>query len=215
MNRRCLFSAVAVMLIWLLLQPLAHAHRVTIFAWIEGQRVYTESKFPGGRHVIETPVVVYDGQGNRLLAGKTDDTGRFSFEIPKAAPLDIVLEAGQGHQAEWQLSEKEVRKALGKSVGDAQARNAGGDESTGDMGKGSESARRAADPPTPADAPPCLDAERVQEIVEASLERKMTPIMQSLAALQTPGPTLTDILGGIGYIIGLSGIGFYVAARKK
>jgi nickel transport protein len=39
--------------------------------------------------------------------------------------------------------------------------------------------------------------------------------MQMLSDLSDPGPAIPDILGGIGYIIGLIGIGAYFKNRKK
>ena len=36
-----------------------------------------------------------------------------------------------------------------------------------------------------------------------------------VAELRQTGPTLTDVLGGIGYIIGLVGLAAYVRYRRK
>jgi nickel transport protein len=61
----------------------AHAHKVTIFAWAEGDTVYTESKFSGGKKVRNGKVEVFDNAGTLLLAGRTGDDGEFSFRAPK------------------------------------------------------------------------------------------------------------------------------------
>ena len=88
----------------------ASAHKVMIFAWVEGDTIYTESKLSGGKKVKEGDVIVYDLQGNRLLEGKTNEQGEFSFKIPKKTSLKIVLQAGMGHRGEWKLPVEEMGK---------------------------------------------------------------------------------------------------------
>jgi nickel transport protein len=39
--------------------------------------------------------------------------------------------------------------------------------------------------------------------------------MKSLADMRQRGPSLTDILGGIGYIIGLVGVAAYVSSKRR
>ena len=89
----------------------ALAHKVMIFAWVEGDTVFTESKFSGGKKVLHAPVVIFDKNGKKLLEGKTDNKGEFSFKIPKLSDLRIVLNAAMGHKAEWTVPESELREA--------------------------------------------------------------------------------------------------------
>ena len=76
----------------------ASAHRVNVFAWVEGDMIHVEGKFSGGKKVKAGKISVMDPQGVELLSGRTDDQGKFSFKIPKRTDLRIVLIAGQGHQ---------------------------------------------------------------------------------------------------------------------
>jgi len=92
----------------LLLAQNAFAHRVTVFAWVEGDTVFVESKFPGGRKVSGGKIIVTDSKGVELLTGKTDDQGEFSFKIPQKTELKIILEAGMGHRAEWTIPVSEM-----------------------------------------------------------------------------------------------------------
>ena len=77
------------------------AHNVTVFAWVEGDRVHVETKFSGGRKAKSAPIEVYDSEGNLLLTGRTDAEGAFAFSAPQKSDLNIVLLAGMGHRAEW------------------------------------------------------------------------------------------------------------------
>ena len=74
----------------------ANAHGVYVFAWVEGDTVYVESKFSGGKKVNSGKIIVTDSQGAELLNGTTNDQGEFSFKIPKKTELKIVLLAGVG-----------------------------------------------------------------------------------------------------------------------
>jgi nickel transport protein len=86
----------------------ALAHRVNVFAWVEGDTVFVECKYPDGTKVHEGVIRVLDSAGKELLTGKTNTKGEFSFKIPKQDDLKIVLEAGMGHRAEWPLSKQDL-----------------------------------------------------------------------------------------------------------
>jgi nickel transport protein len=91
-----------------LLAGAALAHKVTLFAYVEGGKIYTESFFPDGRPVEGGKVLVYDSQANLLLEGVTDKAGLFSFAIPKKDDLTIVLDATMGHKNSYKLKKAEV-----------------------------------------------------------------------------------------------------------
>jgi nickel transport protein len=167
----------------------ALAHKVTIFAWIEGDTVFTESKFSGGKKAINAPVEVFDKDGKKLLEGKTDNKGEFSFKIPKIADLRIVLNAAMGHRAEWMISETEIREA-GPIVEKKSAAEPSGPISVG------------------------LSKEEVQKIVENSLDKKLRPIVRMMTESKNTKPSLTEIIGGIGYIFGLMGVALYFKKQK-
>jgi len=168
----------------------ALAHKVIIFAWVEGDTVFTESKFSGGKKAINAPVVIFDKDGKKLLEGKTDNKGEFSFKIPKVTDLKIVLNAAMGHKAEWMIPESEIREA-GPIVEKKSAAEPSGPISVG------------------------LSKEDVQKIVEDSLDKKLRPIVRMMTESKNTKPSLTEIIGGIGYIFGLMGVALYFKNRSK
>jgi nickel transport protein len=179
----------------------AHAHKVTIFAWAEGDTVYTESKFSGGKKVRNGKVEVFDNAGTLLLVGRTGDHGEFSFKAPKKTDLKIVLTAGMGHQNSWRLRAAEL-----------------GADAPGPSGPGVAPAAAMASAPgqdsRTSAANPGLSAGDVEAIVARQLEQKIQPLTRMLVAAQDRGPTLSDVFGGIGYIVGLVGLGAYLRYRK-
>ena len=168
----------------------ALAHKVTVFAWVEGSTVFTESKFSGGKPAKNSQIVVYDKEGKELLEGKTDDKGEFSFKLPKLTDLKVVLNASMGHKAEWTIPESEILET-GKAP---------------DIKEGGET--QDIDTAT-------LNKEEIKQLIDDSLEKKLRPIVRMLTALNEKGPSVTEVIGGIGYIFGLMGIALYFKTREK
>jgi nickel transport protein len=179
---------------------IAWAHKIIVFAYKEGDTVFVESKFSGGKKVKNGEVRVLDDSGQILLKGRTDGQGRFSFSHTDRTNLKIIVDAGMGHQNEWIL-ESENQSANPSTVPVAEAPPASTSTETPN-GKTAETASC------------CDDAEAK---LEQTLDRKLKPIMQKLNRLETQRsrPSLNEILGGIGYIIGLVGLAAYLRSRKK
>ena len=97
----------AVTFVLLLCGP-ALAHKVNLFAYAEGGKIYTESYFPDGKPVDGGKVMVYDSQDQLILEGVTDKEGFFNFEIPKIDDLNIVINATMGHKNSFKLKKSEV-----------------------------------------------------------------------------------------------------------
>jgi nickel transport protein len=178
--------------LWLVFSNVpAWAHRVTIFAWVEGDTVYTQSKFSGGRKAKGATVVVYDKEGNQLLDGSTDEKGQFSFKVPQRTELKVALKASVGHLAEWAIPAEEIMGAAA-SLPD--------DNTTGEL-RGPIAVG--------------LSHQQVQAIIDESLDRKLAPITNMLANSLDRGPRVSEVIGGIGYIFGLVGVALYFSTRHK
>ena len=177
----------------------AIAHKTTIFAWVEGDTVYTQSKFSGGRKAKHAIVEVYDAKGDKLLEGKTDENGEFSFKLPKKAELKVVLLAGTGHRGEWSIPLEEIE----------------GGEANPDSRFQSQASQIEKEPSH--QELPSISPADIQEAVEKALDKRLKPILSRLEEYRQKETEteVTDIIGGIGYILGLVGIGAYFNYRKK
>jgi nickel transport protein len=201
-----------VMMLWLgIFAGSASAHKAVIFAWVEGDTVFTQSKFSRGRKAVNSIVVVYDTDGNQLLDGKTDKNGEFSFKVPKKSALKIVLKASMGHLAEWTIPAKEILTAFG-SVGHIPMENA---PNEGSKETWKDSATVKAETANSLPDHVYLESQALQQMIDKSLDKKLAPITNMLAKSMDREPGLTEILGGIGYILGLVGIALYVANRRR
>ncbi|MCU0584816.1 MAG: hypothetical protein MUC46_01940 [Desulfobacterales bacterium] len=67
--------------------------------------------------------------------------------------------------------------------------------------------------PPPAGAPPLPAG--IDKALEKALDKKLAPIMRTLAEMQEQKIRLTDVLGGLGYIFGLVGVAAYCNSRRK
>jgi nickel transport protein len=174
----------------------AAAHRVTVFAWVEGETVHTESKFSGGKPVNGGEILVYDLDGNPLLSGKTNEQGEFSFKIPKKTGMKIVLQAGMGHRGEWTLPLSEIAPHEPKPEPAVSQETPAGMSEAG----------------VPASS---VSLDQIRRVLDQSLDQRLNPVLKMLSESRDKGPTLRDILGGIGYILGLMGLAAYIHFRRK
>ena len=189
----------------LLIDSVAFAHKVMIFAYVDGDTVYTESKFSGGKKAVNSTVAVYDQQDNLLLEGKTDENGEFFFKVPQKTTLNIVLNAGMGHRAEWTVPVEEIKEINAQSIADVKSKHVSGKP---------ENLKFKTDSTVLLPATGFTSLE-LQEVVEKALEKKLRPVMRVLSESREKGPSLNEILGGIGYIFGLLGVAAYFHYRKK
>jgi nickel transport protein len=190
----------------------AYAHKVMLFAWTDGDQIFTQSKFSGGKKVKGQKITVYDPNDRKLLEGKTDDKGEFSFNVPERTTLKLVLSAGAGHRAEWTVTREEIEEMSGEKSAKSIL--------TKPQGKvpidapPSETDRTRANGKPQARNPQGPDTDQIERAVERALDKKLKPVIKMIDDSLDRGPTVGEILGGIGYIIGLMGIAAYFHYRR-
>lgn len=102
---KALLFGLAILLLW---TAPCFAHKVNLFAYVEGKTVYTESYFPDGRAVVNGKIEVFDTDKTLLLKGQTDSEGLFHFVIPKYDSMTIVLDASMGHKTTYRINRQEL-----------------------------------------------------------------------------------------------------------
>lgn len=212
----------------------ALAHRVNVFAYVEGHDVVVECSYSRSERVRFGDVEVFDAAtGAPLLAGKTDEKGEFRFPVPPAvraakADLRIVLRAGEGHQNTTEVKAAEYLTAAPVAAPVTPAAP-GATPATSAPPSPPAAPVAAAGPVAAASAPvqavnqtggqgavaPALDAAALERVVEAAVEKKIAPLRAILVGEKEKGPGLTEIIGGLGWLVGLAGIAAYIAAKGK
>ena len=193
MKKKLYLILIFIFLIIIMINISAFAHKVNIFAYVEGDKVYTESYFNDGKKCVDSKTEVFDNQENKLLEGLTDGEGMFSFEIPPGdGDLKLVLTASMGHRAEYIIRADELRDIKGL------------------MEENIEEPVSAVSTEVSS-----FDLKEIQSLIEDTLDEKLKPVMREIKKSQEDRISPTEIIGGIGYIIGIFGIVAYFLSRKK
>ncbi len=173
--------------ILLLLPVQAQAHKIHVFAWVSGNIVTVESGFSGNHPLVKGAVTVKNAKtAELLLQGTGDSKGIFTFEIPGAV--------------------KENAADMLITV-------------TGGEGHQSEwlipASEYLAETIT-AKLPPqqTLSNEELEELFRKILAEELAPLKRTLAKSREQKPGFRDIMGGIGYLLGLAGLIAWLKNRK-
>lgn len=205
----------------LLFATASYAHRVNVFAWVEGSEVHVESEFSRGNPVKGGGVEVRRVDTDEVLAsGATDDTGLFVFALPEAlqadpANLEVMVKAGQGHLGSWTVRAQDYAGPAGGSTDSEPAMPASEpSEKTVEQGR-SMHTRSMHTGALDAESAEAFQA-RLEEVIEHKLDEKLTPLVRAVNRMQEDaGPSMSDVFGGIGYLIGLAGLVAYFKSRRE
>lgn len=207
----CLLSAFIMVDIIFNVSP-AFAHKVNIFAYVEGAKIMTESYFNDGAPCKDSIIQVFDQEGKEILKGQTDIKGIFSFDIAslpqKDMDLTIVLTASLGHKAKYTLKATEFDAMIPQK--DSSDYNT---TKTIDVKKADDNIRHA---DVKASTP--LETEQVQKVIEESVENaveKSTKSLKRAFVQMEKRVRFSDIIGGIGYIFGIMGLILFFKRRNK
>lgn len=189
------------LLVLLLLPCTASAHKIRVFAYAEGDLVKGEASFNGGKSARNIEILVTDNTtAKTILTVKTDESGEFSFPISaamKEAQLDmlIIANAGEGHRNDWLLQAADYLPDVAAAHIDKQPIEK--TQST-----------------TPTTGPTGVDEKTLKRIVDQSVAEQLGPIKRLLIERNEKKVSLQDIIGGIGYIIGLAGLAALMKSKK-
>lgn len=201
----CSAGLVAIILLCSL-PSVSPAHKVNVFAYVDGDAIQVESYFTRSQKVRYGTLTITDlVTGGKILEGTTDEQGLFRFQpdaefLETGHGMNILLNAGEGHQSNWQIAPEELA-ALTPSAPAAQS------------AVPAQSALASASIAPAAPAPP-LTAEDLEALIGNVMDAKLAPIKQTLARQEADGPAVKDIIGGIGWILGLLGIAMYMKYRR-
>lgn len=174
------------------------AHRLNVFAWVEGDRINVEAKFLGGAKAQMANVELVSAEGSILQKEKTDTDGKASFQLPqgfKPQPLTVVVNAGEGHRNEWKLFERDFSNIVEeKSEDKILPQTKAGEEkiyTQSQLNKALQNEQKR------------IDSQVVQ------------PLRKALAEAQEHQIGLKEIVGGIGWIVGLFGVLAWYSSRRR
>lgn len=224
------FPVLGFVVVFTLWAGAALAHKVNVFAVAEGGAVSGEGYFSGGAKAQNVPVEIHDASGAVIAQGVTEKDGTFKITLPApvSPPLKIVLKAGDGHQNDFTLSARDLGQGAPAPAPAASAQ-------APVTGQGaSPAATVPASPATgsgqsvtsaPGSSPAALDEAKLAALIEAAvskavakdLDEKLAPLRLQISRMAEADQSarMRDIIGGIGWIIGLVGIAAWFKRPKN
>lgn len=179
----------------------ALAHKVSVFGYVEGGMLLGEGYFPGGGKAVNSKVELLDQNGKVLATTTTDNKGAFKLKVPEAkAPLKLVVIASMGHKGEYVLTAQD----LGQGPKESKAAESNMTSGSSKYGSDAQDAKTGQ-----------IDQAALQAAIEKALDKKLAPIKGQIAKMQAERAIgVADVIGGLGYIIGLLGLAAYMRYRK-
>lgn len=167
----------------------AFAHKVILYAYVEGDKIIAEGGFGDGSPAKNAEITVHNKAGKLLAEGTTDANGVCEIQIPAKTDLELKMKAGMGHQAEYSITESELPSL-----------------SQEESATNSDLKAKAQ----------TVNEEQLRKIIAEELDKKLAPIKKSIVqSNQDTSPSFTEIIGGIGYIFGLMGVALYFRKGNK
>ena len=196
--QRCVVCILTMSLSLGLLPTLAGAHSIYIFAYQENSQICTNSYFGGKAKVRGGQVSMATVAGEVLATAQTDEQGKACFDRPeKVQELTFTVKASGGHRAEFKLPASELS-----------ASGFYDSESHLNANQGKVSAATGAEAPVI-----CAGS-----MTSDDLHQALSPILLMLAEMKSAQSSqigLKDIIGGLGWLIGLAGAALWASSRKS
>lgn len=204
-----LFAALGVFLI--AAQP-AMAHKLSLFAAVDGKTISGYGYFSGGARPHNVTVTVTAPGGEKLGETTTNEKGEFAFPVHYKCDHILTINAPDGHSATFTVEAGELPDDL-PALGVDKTR----------MPQVRHLAPKAAAPVAPQALAPATaaSADEIDRAVEMAVKRQIDPLGKQIIKYREQLDRyekkiyLHDVLGGIGYIFGIAGIAFYFLGTRK
>ncbi|MBZ9937218.1 cobalamin biosynthesis protein CbiL [Mesorhizobium sp. BR1-1-16] len=175
----------------------AEAHKLKVFAAVEGNSIHGYAFFIGGGRAENTSYLARDADGAQLADGLTDDNGAFAFDLskPPASDVTITVDTHEGHIASATLAASRFGVTTLPAAASMPATK----------GPQPETA------PAPAAAPGNAE---IAALVDAAVQRQVEPLMEQIDQMDSR-LRLTDVVSGVFLILGLAGMASWALGRRK
>lgn len=181
--------------LFIFLSNSAYAHKVSTYAYREGDKVFGECYFVDGSPCRNSKVEVYDLRGQKITETITDEKGRYSFTTKEKGELRIVIPAGEGHRAEYKLEgiAEKIEKKAAKETASAKTVN------------------KSTQPQV------TVNRDEIKQIVDEVMDIKLQGLRVEIMDLrkQMDKVGIRDIIGGIGYIFGIWAVIMLIKRKKN
>ncbi len=198
----CLAIPLAFLLLFFI--PLSvYSHGIKIAARVDNGNLVVESSLAGHRLVPGSSVAVKNAQTkNTIISGKVDKQGAYKIELSSNLlnnPTDLLITVSDtfGHHAKTVIKQGTYSSQQSKPQDELLDHHS-----------------HPALHPSTDQAIEQYSKEELKQMIAAVLEQKLSPLRGQIAELGKDKNSFQDIIGGIGYLVGLAGLGAWMKSRK-
>lgn len=192
----------------------AQAHSLHVFAMGNGDVIDGYAYFGGGARPHDAKIQLLDDTGRVIFAGKTDDQGEFKLRVSHKQDYVIEANSGDGHIASFEINGDELSSQLPSG-------NEGIDVQVSQIGTASSSQSEKTHPPSSiiatdsSNTTVTLSRDELDNLIDAAVSRHVRPLREQLVAYEDK-VRFSDLLGGIGVIVGIFGaFGWFRAGKSR
>ncbi len=193
----------------------AGAHEVDVFASVDGRSISGQAKMAGGSPIKAARVAAFDPAGEVLAETLTDDSGEFTFPLEFRCDHRIEVDAGGGHLGRYTVEMSELPadlSPLGRQSKRAAPVSSQADPEP-DHSPG-EAHAHSHDHPHDHSHTDSHEHEKSPEDQLAAIDRQLQSLRQDIHDYQAR-LRIQDIVGAVGYILGLMGLGYYLGVKRR
>lgn len=169
----------------------AAAHKLRVFAVAEGAVISGHGFLVGGGRANGVVVMLLRaGAADPEAVITADADGKFRFEVARAGPYVVRIDAGDGHMAEARVT-----------ISD---------------GAGAQAPTATSTPPaatTALSSVACPDETALRALIATAVAQELRPLAERIEAADAR-LRFTDIAGGLGMILGLAGLALWARAKR-
>ncbi len=195
-----IFVILAAFALWLVQAGDAEAHRLNVFAYGDGTMIVGSAYFSGGGAPDGATVTAYGPDGTVLGETTTDAEGAFTIQATARVDHRIAVETADGHVAEFTVAAGELSDSLPAPEGAVDTPEPAAPQPAGNG--------------APTAQPAAIDEAALEALVTRTVRQQIQPLREELAALGTD-IRVQDIIGGVGYILGLFGLAAYGMSLRR
>ena len=199
----------------------AAAHRLKLFASVEGATISGYGFFVGGGRPEGVEFLVRDHLGTVVHRGTTDASGAFAWAAPRPDAYTVAIDSGDGHFAEVTVAAD--RFAIAPAATVPPTSEPVTREAVAAAANVAPSEPQAVPPnaaPTATGKPACvlLEPDEIARLAEPAVDRAVARQLRPLIEAQVAAEgrlRLNDVMGGVGMIVGLAGLAMWGMSRRR
>jgi nickel transport protein len=171
----------------------ASAHKLKVFATLEGNTISGYGFFIGGGRPQGSAVIIRDAAAREVYRSSTDAEGRYAWTAPAAGNYTVVINTREGHMAEATVAAERFAGSAPVAPAATPA-SAAAEPSAGHGSAGADG--------------------EIERRLETVVARQVRPLLERIEQLDAR-LRLADVISGVCLIVGLGGIGLWASGRKR